>query len=177
MDLTLTNVGTATDTFTLRAVPSTGVAPGLSRETVSLEAGASLPVTVTLNASGLATGEYGGYVEVAGTANSTVARIPYWFASPGPSPAGVSVLYQDWYDYARTSSTAAVVFRVVDGAGLPYSGSVAPVVTGTNGTVRRTYRAGTVPGTYAVDVRMGTANLTVNIAVGGVTESVVIPVY
>jgi len=34
---------TATDTFTLRAVPSTGVAPGLSRETVSLEAGASLP--------------------------------------------------------------------------------------------------------------------------------------
>ena len=70
-----------------------------------------------------------------------------------------------------------MVFRVVNGAGLPYTGSVAPVVTGTNGTVRRTYRAGTMPGTYAVDVRLGAGNLTVNTAVGGLTESVVIPVY
>ena len=114
---------------------------------------------------------------MAGTASSTVARIPYGFASPGSAPAGVSVLYQDWWDDARSSATAAVVFRVVDAAGLPYTGSLAPVVTGTNGTVRRTCRAGTIPGTYAVDVRAGTANLTVNITAGAVTESVVIPVY
>jgi hypothetical protein len=134
-------------------------------------------VTVSLNAAGLAAGQYGGYIEVAGTATPAVARVPYWFASPGPAPAGVSVLYQDWWDAARSSSTAAIVFRVVDAAGLPYAGSTVPVVTGTNGTVRRTYRAGTIPGTYAVDVRTGTANLTVNIAAGSVTETVVIPVY
>jgi minor extracellular serine protease Vpr len=179
LSLTLTNVSAATDTFTLRVVSASGDAPApvLSRESVPLEAGASQAVTVTLNASGLAAGEYAGFVEVAGTASPAVARIPYWFASPGASPAGVSVLYQDWWAYARSSSTAAVVFRVVDAAGLPYSGTAAPVVTGTNGTVRRTYRAGTIPGTYAVDVRTGTGNLTVNIAVGSVTEAVVIPVY
>ena len=66
---------------------------------------------------------------------------------------------------------------MVDVDGLPYSGSAAPVVTGTNGTVRRTYRAGAIPGPYVVDVRTGTANLTVNIAVGSGTKAVVIPVY
>jgi hypothetical protein len=179
LTLALTNVSSATDTFTLRVVPASSGAPApvLSRETAPLEAGASQQINVTLDATGLTAGEYSGYVEVSGTANATVARIPYWFASPGPTPAGVSVLYQDWWSYARTSSTAAVVFRIVDAAGLPYTGSVAPVVTGTNGTVRRTYRAGTIPGTYAVDVRTGATNLTVNIAVGGVTEAVVIPVY
>jgi hypothetical protein len=177
--LTLTNLSSATDTYTLRVVPaSSGApAPGLSRETASLEAGASQQITITLEANGLPAGEYSGYVEVSGAANATVTRIPYWFASPGPTPAGVSVLYQDWWDYARTSATAAVVFRIVDAAGLPYTGAVTPTVTGTNGTVRRTYRAGTIPGTYAIDVRTGTTDLILNIAIGGVTESVVIPVY
>ena len=177
--LTLTNVGTAADTYTIRAVqPKGGAAvPALSQESVSIAAGASRQVNLTLQASGLAAGEYGGYLEIAGTANATVARVPYWFAAPGAAPAGVSVLYQDWYDTARASSTAAVVFRVVDAAGLPYSGAIAPAVSGTNGTVLRTYRSGTIPGTYAVDIRMGTAPMTVNIVVGGVTESVVIPVY
>ena len=90
------------------------------------------------------------------------------------------MLYQDWYETPRISATEAVVFRVVDAAGLPYSGRQQPVVSATvsgSGVICRTYRAGTIPGTYAVDIRTGTSSMTLSIAVGDVTESVVIPVY
>ena len=60
------------------------------------------------------------------------------------------------------------------------TGAAVPVVTASptgEGTVRRTYRAGTIPGTYAVDIRTGSASMTVSIVAGNVTEYVVIPVY
>ena len=39
-----------------------------------------------MKASDLAAGEYSGTVEIAGSANAAVARVPYWYASPGSSP-------------------------------------------------------------------------------------------
>ena len=68
------------------------------------------------------------------------------------------MLYQDYYDAVRTSSTQAVVLRIVDAAGLPYNGSLRPAIAlPGSGTVRSFYRTGTIPGTYAVDIRTGTA--------------------
>lgn len=178
LPLNLTNLGTAADTFTLRVVPAADgmPAPSLSNATLSVDAGATQQVTLALNADGLAAGEYTGYIEASAANSGTVVRIPYWFAAPGSTPAGVSVLYQDWHDSPQSTSTAAVVFRVVDAAGLPYSGTTTPRVTGASGSVRA-YRAGSIPGTYAVDVRTGTTSMTVNIVVDGITETVTIPVY
>ena len=128
--LSLSNVGASADTFTLQAV-ATGNAPAPSPTAtpVSLDAGASQQVGLTLDASGLDPGEYSGYLLVTGTANPTVARIPYWFAVPGRYPgrnfrtvAGQLPIPQ------RTTSTQAVVFRVVDAAGCPYTGSLRPSV-------------------------------------------------
>ena len=114
---------------------------------------------------------------VSGTASGSVASIPYWFAVPGSQPAGISILYQDYFDYARSSSSQAVVFRVVDAAGLPYTGPLRPQYTVTGaGTVRSLYSAGDIPGTYAVDIRMGTVNMQLNFTIGSVSESVLIPV-
>ena len=106
-----------------------------------------------------------------------MARIPYWFAVPGSQPAGISILYQDYFDYARSSSTQAVVFRVVDAAGLPYTGSLRPQFTvAGSGTVRSLYIAGDIPGTYAVDIRTGTLSMQLSFTIGTVSESVYIPV-
>jgi hypothetical protein len=177
--LALSNVGTSSDTFTLQAVPAGNApAPSLATTSISLDPGTSQPIGVTLDATGLAPGEYSGYLLVSGTANPTVARIPYWFAIPGATPAGISVLYQDNSDTQRTLSTQAVVFRVVDAAGLPYTGSLRPAVavSGT-GTVRSLYAAGSIPGTYAVDIRTGTASMQLTFTIGDVTQSVTIPVF
>jgi hypothetical protein len=182
LQLTLTNLGSAGDTYTIQAVP-TGKSPGpaLSTNTVQLDPNASQQIPVTLSASGLAPGEYQGYLTVTGTANSNVASIPYWFAVPGSTPAGITVIYQDYYDPIRSFSTQAVVFRVVDVAGLPYTGSATPQIAITSGSgtgsVRSTYRVGDIPGTYATDIRTGTSSMELGISVGSVSASVVIPVY
>jgi hypothetical protein len=106
-----------------------------------------------------------------------VSSIPYWFAVPGSQPAGISILYQDYSDSARSSSTQAVVFRVVDVAGLPYTGSLRPQLTVSgSGTVRALYSAGDIPGTYAVDIRTGTGSMQLNFTIGTASASVYIPV-
>jgi subtilisin family serine protease len=178
VQLSLSNVGTALDTFTIQAVAAGNApVPTLATSSVVLDGGGSRTVAVTLDASGLPAGEYSGYLVVSGSATPTVARIPYWFAVPGSTPAGISVLYQDFFDSARSTSTQAVVLRVVDAAGLPYTGPMRPsyALTG-SGTVRNFYRTGTVPGTWAVDIRTGTTDMELSFAVGDVTATVVIPV-
>ena len=178
VQLSLSNVGPATDTYTIQAVPTgNDPAPSIGASSLSLDPGAAQQVPVSLDAGGLAPGEYSGYLLVSGTASASVARIPYWFAVPGSQPAGISILYQDYFDYARSSSTQAVVFRVVDAAGLPYTGSLRPQFTvAGSGTVRSLYIAGDIPGTYAVDIRTGTLSMQLSFTIGTVSESVYIPV-
>ena len=180
LQLSLSNVGPATDTYTIQAVPAgNGPAPSIATSSLSLDPGAAQQVPVSLDASGLAPGEYTGYLQVSGTASGTVSNIPYWFAVPGSQPVGISILYQDYIDSARSSSAQAVVFRVVDAAGLPYTGSLRPQFTvAGSGTVRAFYSAGNIPGTYAVDIGTGagTGTMQLNFTVGTATASVYIPV-
>jgi minor extracellular serine protease Vpr len=178
VQLLLSNVGKATDTYTIQAVPAGNApAPSISTTSLSLDPGAAQQVPVSLAASGLPPGEYSGYLLVSGNASGSVASIPYWFAVPGSLPAGISILYQDYSDPARSTSTQAVVFRVVDAAGLPYTGSLRPQLTVSgSGTARAPYLAGDIPGTYAVDIRTGTVSMQLNLTVGAVSEIVVIPV-
>jgi hypothetical protein len=166
-----------TDTYSVSVVPSgNSPAPTLSASTFQLDPNASQQIFLSLNARALDAGEYQGYVQITGTANPAVTTIPYWFAVPGSTPAGISVLHSDLHDSAGTTATGAVVFRVVDVAGLPFSGTATPNVTisAGGGAVRNVYRTGTVPGTYGVDIRTGTSTMRVDISVGDVTQSVLI---
>ena len=115
---------------------------------------------------------------MAGTASSTSASIPYWFAVPGSDPVGIAILYQDYTDAAGSLSNEAVVFRITDVAGLPYTGSLIPTVTMSvgGGKIRSKYQAGDIPGTYAVDIRAGSSLMEIDIVVGGVTQAVFIGV-
>lgn len=179
MNLTLWNTGTASDTFSIQVLPTgNGPAPSLSANTVQLNPNTSQPVAVTLNASGLAPGEYQGYLQVTGTNNSTVATIPYWFGVPGSAPQGIAILYQDFQDPSSSLSKEAILIRVTDVAGLPYASSkpVATVAAG-GGSVRSIYSIGDIPGTYAMDIRTGTGNMEIDISVGGATQKVFIGIF
>jgi hypothetical protein len=179
LNLTLSNIGTVSDTYSIGVLPvGSSPAPALSTNTVQLDPNGSQPLSATVNASGLAPGEYQGYLQVTGTANSNVTTIPYWFAVPGSTPAGITVLYQDYSDTSRTVSYGAVVFRIVDIAGLPYTGPLTPqiaMVAG-GGSIRDAYRAGDIPGSYAVDIRAGTSTMQLNISIAGMTQAVFIGV-
>jgi subtilisin family serine protease len=180
LNLTLSNVGTVSDTYSIGVLPAgNSPAPALSTNTVQLDPNGSQQISATVNASGLAPGEYQGYLQVTGTANPNVATVPYWFAVPGSTPAGITVLYQDYYDPIRTMSYEAVVFRIVDLAGLPYTGSVMPqlAISVGGGSIRRLYRAGDIPGTYTLDIRTGTSTMELDISIAGITQPVIIPVY
>lgn len=179
LNLTLSNIGTVSDTYSIGVLPVGGSpAPALSTNTVELDANGSQALSATVNASGLAPGEYQGYLQVTGTATSNVTTIPYWFAVPGSTPAGITVLHQDYSDPSRTVSDGAVVFRIVDIAGLPYTGSLTPQIAmaAGGGSIRRSYRAGDIPGTYAVDIRAGTSTMQLNISIAGMTQTVFIGV-
>jgi hypothetical protein len=120
LNLTLGNVGTAADTYSINVAPvGNSPAPALSTNTVRLDTGGTQQIAVTLSAGNLEPGEYQGYLQIAGATGSSVAAIPYWYGVPGPDPNGISILWSDQGDYARTFSSEAVVFRIVDIAGLP----------------------------------------------------------
>lgn len=179
LNLVISNAGTASDTFSINVLPTgNSPAPSLSANSVQLDPNASQTISATVNTSGLAPGEYQGYLQVAGTASSTTASIPYWFAVPGSDPVGISILYQDYTDKAGSSSNQAVVFRITDIAGLPYTGSLIPTVTMSlgGGRIKSKYQAGDIPGTYAVDIRAGSSLMEIDIAVGSVTQAVFIGV-
>jgi subtilisin family serine protease len=179
LNLTLSNIGTVSDTYSIGVVPSgDSPAPALSTNTVQLDPNGSQPLSATVNASGLAPGEYQGYLQVTGTATTNVTTIPYWFAVPGSTPVGITVLHQDYSDPMRTVAYAAVVFRIVDVAGLPYTGPLTPQIAmaAGGGSIRRAYLAGDIPGTYAVDIRAGTSTMQLNISIAGMTQAVLIGV-
>jgi hypothetical protein len=180
LNLTLANAGTASDTFSITPLPTgNSPSPALSANSIQVAPGGSQQVSVTVNASNLTAGEYQGYLQVSSTANSSVAMIPYWFAVPGSDPAGISVLYSDVADPAGSLSSQAVVFRVVDIAGLPYTGSLQPTVTvdAGGGRLRRLYSGGDIPGTYAVDLRFGTSTMQLTVQIGNVSQDVFIGVF
>ncbi len=180
LPLSLTNVGNATDTFTVQVLPSAdGPAPAIDSTSFALDPGASQQATVTLDATGLTAGEYSGYLVVTGTVSGKMTRIPYWFAAPGGAPAAISVLYQDRTDPAGSTASGVVVLRILDAAGLPYSGNVRPQVAipaTSSGSVRALYSPGNIPGTWTVDVRTGATNLQLVFTIGTLTQTVTIPV-
>jgi len=173
VDVQVTNVGAATDTYTLSVDTVAGaVSPSPSVTTLTLDPGASRVVTLSMKGDSLDPGSYTGFVRLTGSTGATETRIPYWFGSAGTTPVGIAIL-RTGSGSARQSVTGAIVFRIVDAAGLPLE--VKPTVTAdaTSGArVNLVYPTGDIAGTYAVDVRMGTANPTFTISAGDIAQSV-----
>jgi minor extracellular serine protease Vpr len=156
--LTLSNVGGSQETLSINVVPQ-GDQPGPApaTNTVELAPGASAEVALAWTASGLAAGAYQGYIMVSGASSGTALKIPYWYAVASGTPAGITVL--DLTTAARRGRVArdAVLFRVVDSAGLSLADAQpeATVVSG-DGAVRGVVSYDSdVPGMFGLDVQLG----------------------
>jgi hypothetical protein len=196
--LSVTNVGSAAETFTLataqRNAPTGFVAPG-SRTAVALETigripavtlsiynltlnpGASANVAVKMTGFGLAPGAYEGFIYILGSKSGVEERVPYWFAVPSGVAVNITVL--DTADGATPGSLTsnAVLFRVTDANGLTVAADPqATVISGGGTVVSVVNRNASYPGVYALTARMGPAagDNVFRIQVGSLTKDVTI---
>src|SRR5262249_2104781 len=115
--LTLTNIGNSTESYSLSVAPrDQGPAPTLALSTVALDPGKSVDVPVSVTATGLAAGQYEGFVKVQGSVSGTVERAPYWYGVASDVPANISVLYVTGDNGESTLAGArlsnAIYFRI-----------------------------------------------------------------
>ncbi len=176
VDVAVTNLGAATDTFTIAMDSISGSTFAVaSASTITLDPGATQTLKVTLNGEALDPGSYAGFVRLTGTTGATETRIPYWFGAAGKTPSAIAIL-QTAGGPARQAVTRAIVFRIVDQAGLPLDATPTVDPDASGARVSALYTTGDIPGTYAVDVRLGATSPTFTITAGDVKQTVLVPV-
>ena len=153
--ITLTNIGSGPDTFTVTFNSIDGQAtPSPDSTSFSLDARASRTVTLTMPSS-LGAGQYHGFMIVTGTQGQTPLRVPYWYGVAGSDPANLYILFNPGFD---PSSCADVLdFRLLDSVGLPVNLGSAPTVTtsATNAQVTGVTPIPDIPGTYEAAIVTG----------------------
>jgi hypothetical protein len=174
--LTLANVGTADDTVSLIAEPfGDGPALVLSDQAVSLAPGESKSVTVGLSASGLAAGQYQGFLVVRSSTSDAAARIPWWYGVPSEEVAALTIgrVPED----GSPSSQKTFYVRPTDASGLPVDVVPEVTVAAGDGSVEDVTKSAFFRGFFAVRVRLGaTPGInTFAISARGATTTVSIP--
>jgi subtilisin family serine protease len=159
--LTIANVGTATETFQLSAVPSAGgPAPSLSVPSLTLDPGASAQVALTFPADALGAGQYEGFLSVTGANSGVESRVPYWYAVPSGVPAYITILDSFTGNLTPGAMVAdAVTFHVVDTTGIVMLNVLpaAESVSGGGTVVGLVSRNFTSPGAFSLSVRLSRA--------------------
>jgi minor extracellular serine protease Vpr len=135
---TITNWGSAADTFHLSVVPrdpSFGVVPSVSPASLQLAPGASGTVQVTMP-SGLGAGEYEGAIHVQAGNTTTDTHLMYWLGVPSQTPYLITDFGYDLTSYFPQGqlTTAAIAFRVTDAAGIYMNNILSQVTVAYNGT-------------------------------------------
>jgi minor extracellular serine protease Vpr len=176
--LTVSNVGTAADTFQLSVAPlDGGSVPELPYTSVQLDPGASVDIPVRFAADGLAAGIYDGFVQIQGTQSSVTTRVPYWHGVASGHAARVTILNTSNGGRAGSTIPNAMYFRVTDENGLPVVDARPKVVTVSGGgSVSDLFQVTGAPYTFDTYVRLGThpgANV-FRIQVGDLTRDVTI---
>jgi minor extracellular serine protease Vpr len=179
--LRLSNIGYNPDNFLISVLPAANSpAPVPSTTSVQLGSNTYFDVGLTFTASGLAAGEYEGFIVIQGTSSGIETRVPYWYAVASLTPAVIAVLSTpDSPPAAGSTVTDAIDFRVTDASGI-IVGSVQPTVTVTSGggaVVRITSEDDAYPGVWSVDIRMGPTSGGSNvfhIVAGGISQDVTI---
>lgn len=156
--LTLTNIGTAPETYLLTAIPRDGApVPELPASTLELQPGETAEFQVAFPASGLQTGQYEGVIAVEGTVSGVQSRIPYWYAVGSPEPRAISLIYTTGAPDAGSTVSTAIAFRILNAAGVAIN-AIDPTVTVVSGGAEVTRIRppnAFYPGVFFVGVRFG----------------------
>jgi subtilisin family serine protease len=111
-ELTITNLGTVDDTFTIVA----GAPIIADANTVRVAAGASQTVALRLSVTSLSAGEYQGYVHIRSTQTAVDSVVPYWYGVPDGVPKYLAELQTPAVGAPGTAQH--IYFRVTDLTGL-----------------------------------------------------------
>jgi minor extracellular serine protease Vpr len=177
--LTLTNFGSADDTFTITPEPKAGTAAPLVENSIrNVPAGAKVAVDVAFNATGLAPGTYEGYLVIEGASSGNRIRVPYWYAVKS-EPASIAYIYSDDAPVSFSTNVDALIFRVLDASGVPLT-DLLPEVTVVSGTA--TVESvelidQDLPGAYSVALRYASTlqSSVVEVKAGGVSRRFTLP--
>ena len=178
-NLTLTNIGTVSDTFQIAIIPaaSSSPAPSVTTSSVALDPGASYTLPVTFQADTLSPGAYEGFLTVQGIKSGTTARIPYWFGVPSTTPAHITILDSAASGTAGGRVGNAITFRVTDPIGLPITNLQPSVSAVTDGAqVGSLTPLTSIPNAWSSTVRLApqAGNNVYQIQAGDLTATVTI---
>ncbi len=196
--LTISNVTKAAETFTIfvAARGAAGPAPSgsqtagapdtsstqplvsVSESSMTLNAGASGTLTVTMTGSGLPAGAYEGFIHLVGAKSGIDEHVPYWYGVGPGLPAHLTVLDMAPNPKAGALTQDAIEFRVTDASGINVSG-VQPRVTvldGGGSVLGVISEGATYPGVFGVEIVFGTkvGNNDFQIQVGSLKQTVTI---
>jgi subtilisin family serine protease len=176
----LSNLGYESDTFQISIAPAGNApAPVPSTTSVQLDSDTYADVPLSFSPSGLAAGEYEGFIVIQATSSGSVARIPYWYGVASSTPAHITVLFTASVPPPGAITDNAILFRVTDASGIVVAG-ITPTVTVSSGggSVSAVNSLDTYyPGVWGVNLRVGSAPGASNvfqIAAGGLTQTVTI---
>jgi minor extracellular serine protease Vpr len=178
--LTITNVGTAEETYFVTAAAHAGwqPTPAVGEETFTLAPGASRQLVVNFQASNLSAGPYQGFLNVTASSTGAAIRVPYWYAATAHEPARIVILDRTASGRSNATLRNAVYFRVIDSSGVAVTAIPPEVsVTAGEGVIRQLNRFDTqVPGLYSINVVLGAAPgaNTFRIQAGAATRDVTI---
>ncbi len=153
--VSISNVSSASDTFTVTFSSIDGTAiPSVDRANFNLNAGASTTLTLTLP-SGLASGQYHGFMIVTGTKGQTPLRVPYWYGVVGSTVKNLTLLAAPSSDTSLCDDL--IDFRLLDAVGLPLTPASDPTVatTATRASVVSVKTISNIPGTYEAEIVTG----------------------
>jgi minor extracellular serine protease Vpr len=156
--LTITNIGTAADTFAISAEPNgEESAPVPSMNSVQIDAGASVEVPVVWSATGLTAGAHDGFLTVTSSSSGTRVAVPYWYAANSGTAARITAF--DPISTGRRNSLQrdAVYIRITDSAGVPLTDSYPQVTAVSGGGMPRGVHSydSQIPGLYGIDLQLG----------------------
>jgi hypothetical protein len=156
-ELTVWNLGTAADTFTLSVAPLLGNAvPELGVGSVELGPGASATVPVTFTAEGLGPGEYEGAIEIRGSRSGAAIRTPYWHGVASGRPRHVTIVWaRTTVGAAGSTLSDALLFRVTDEAGIPVAEIPSIQAIEGGGDFAGLRSLASAPHAYSVSFRLG----------------------
>ena len=157
--LTLTNIGTAEETYFLTPSPHRGdqPAPSVAESTLTLAPGASRQLAVNFQAANLAPGSYQGFLTITAASTGSSLRVPYWYAATANEPARIVILDRTTSGRANATLRNAIYFRVIDSSGVAIT-AVPPdvsVVSGDGVISRLNNFDSEVPGLYSINVVLG----------------------
>ncbi len=175
--LTITNLGTASDTFTVSAQPFDSAAPPLlSASMMVIPPGEAKTVTVSISPNGLPSGEYQGFLRVSGTLPGSDMHVPYWYGIRSNEPAYLNIVRSDETGGAGQLLRGGLAIRVTDAAGIPIT-AITPTVTvvsGGGGVVSVFPADSRSPGLFEATLRLGSSpgNNVFRVEAGGLSKEV-----